>query len=406
MTMDDKWKDRLQERFSDYSAPEPEGLWEGIEQDLSKRKGIPLWWLLPVAAAAAVALFVVFGRGGGHPPLPVELPQLTAETDTPSIPAVEAQVGPEEKLLATGDVPVRPVVRKPRRQESPHSAQVELDAAEPLERAAETVPEDSRPSEESSFRPVTPGPEEEYFPDTFPDGPVRTAGRGRSAGFSVDVYRECGDEGSRSSEGYGMVQTALITKSSPSDGDLGGLVRMMSANKPSTFEARHGTPVRLGISLAWHVDDHLSFSTGLTRTSLSSTFEESTASSRHVTVQDLVYAGIPLRVRYGSGVGSHWQLYASAGMMGEWCISASSHLEEYVAGRLLASSASVPEKGAMLWSAGAAVGIEYLFSRRVGVYFEPGLEYHFKATDAPVSVYTDKPLNSSFTFGLRFHFGK
>ena len=33
--MDNEWKNSLRERFSDYSAPEPEGLWEGIEQGIA-----------------------------------------------------------------------------------------------------------------------------------------------------------------------------------------------------------------------------------------------------------------------------------------------------------------------------------------------------------------------------------
>jgi len=46
MTMDNEWKNSLRERFSDYSAPEPEGLWEGIEQGMagkSRRKMLPVW---------------------------------------------------------------------------------------------------------------------------------------------------------------------------------------------------------------------------------------------------------------------------------------------------------------------------------------------------------------------------
>ena len=60
--MDNAWKDKLRERFSDYSSPEPEGLWEGLEQGLSGKKRnrlAPVWWTASgLAAAAAVALTV------------------------------------------------------------------------------------------------------------------------------------------------------------------------------------------------------------------------------------------------------------------------------------------------------------------------------------------------------------
>ena len=59
--MDNEWKNSLRERFSDYSAPEPEGLWEGIEQGMAgkpRRKMLPVWLVSGAAVAAAVALIV------------------------------------------------------------------------------------------------------------------------------------------------------------------------------------------------------------------------------------------------------------------------------------------------------------------------------------------------------------
>ena len=70
MTMDNEWKNSLRERFSDYSAPEPEGLWEGIEQGIAgkpRRKMLPVWIVSGVAVAAAVTLAVFL-----HPERTVE----------------------------------------------------------------------------------------------------------------------------------------------------------------------------------------------------------------------------------------------------------------------------------------------------------------------------------------------
>ena len=71
--MDNEWKNSLRERFSDYSAPEPEGLWEGIEQGIAgkpRRKMLPVWLVSGAAVAAAVAL-VVFLRPGKTADTPV-----------------------------------------------------------------------------------------------------------------------------------------------------------------------------------------------------------------------------------------------------------------------------------------------------------------------------------------------
>ena len=72
--MDNEWKDSLRERFSDYSVPEPEGLWEGIEQGMTgkpRRKMLPVWIVSGLAAAAAVVLAVFL-----HPEKTLETPDL------------------------------------------------------------------------------------------------------------------------------------------------------------------------------------------------------------------------------------------------------------------------------------------------------------------------------------------
>ena len=72
--MDKDWKDSLRERFSDYSVPEPEGLWEGIEQGIAgkaRRSMLPVWLASGAAIAAAVALVVFL-----HPEKTLETPDL------------------------------------------------------------------------------------------------------------------------------------------------------------------------------------------------------------------------------------------------------------------------------------------------------------------------------------------
>ena len=90
--MDNEWKNSLRERFSDYSAPEPEGLWEGIEQGLAekkRRKMLPVWLVTGLAAAAAVAL-VVFLR-----------PAKTVETPVDSIERYVQDLTPDTSDAST-----------------------------------------------------------------------------------------------------------------------------------------------------------------------------------------------------------------------------------------------------------------------------------------------------------------
>ena len=113
MTMDNEWKNSLRERFSDYSAPEPEGLWEGIEQGIAgkpRRKMLPVWIVSGVAVAAAVTLAVFL-----HPERTVEKPVVDSvdryvQSMPADMPASADTVGTEPSDM---DVPARPEASQP-----------------------------------------------------------------------------------------------------------------------------------------------------------------------------------------------------------------------------------------------------------------------------------------------------
>ena len=65
-----------------------------------------------------------------------------------------------------------------------------------------------------------------------------------------------------------------------------------------------------------------------------------------------------------------------------------------------------PDTGGLLWSAGVSAGAEYRFNRTIGLYFAPGLEYHFDNGSSVQSAYTEKPLHWNISLGIRFNFGK
>lgn len=60
--MAEDWLNKIRESQADFSEPEPEGLWAGIEAGLasvSRRRTVRWWWAaLPAAAVAALVLFL------------------------------------------------------------------------------------------------------------------------------------------------------------------------------------------------------------------------------------------------------------------------------------------------------------------------------------------------------------
>ena len=422
--MDNAWKDKLRERFSDYSVPEPDGLWEGIEQGMAgkpRRKVIPVWWLtggIAAAAAAAVALVILLppSMEKQAPVEPVsvladarEAEPLTPETASEDLREPETHVVQAVRPASSkGSVPS---VRRPLLAENiTETVSAEPETYPALSIVAEDVPETVPEVIPETVPETVPEAVSEAVSEFVPDFPESVFEEERSKNaFSFGVFHEGGQGAGEASQGYGMTNTAdyltrVMNDGSTSDGP--GLVRMLSANRASTFEAHHKAPVRVGVTFSWSFLPWLSLSTGLNWTTLSSDLIESTAGTRSVTRQDLGYLGVPLRLEAGTHPWKGFRVYAGAGGMAETCFLAKASTDTYIGNHLEGTVDSVPAAGGLLWSVGALAGAEYRISPHVGVYLAPGLEYHFDNGSGVRSAYTEKPLHWNVSLGVRFEFGK
>ena len=420
--MDNEWKNSLRERFSDYSVPEPEGLWEGIEQGIAgkkRRKMLPVWLVTGLAAAAAVAL-VVFLRPERAAETPVDTveryvqdltPDTSAASETPaaeevlpvelsaSKPASFAVVSRRTLLSEAESVPSVPVTED----------MIPSDVNEPVAATgypAEEHPEKVEPAETVSAKEVP----VDLVPDTvIPDvGTLESTVSSRSH-FTVGAYQFGGQETSEQSQGFGFNRTGPRFTRSMNPGSKqtpGSLMQMLSSNQASSFEAHHGAPVRVGVTFAWNFTPHLSLASGLNWTSLTSTFEESTSGMRSYTRQNLGYVGVPLRLEAGFQPWKGLRLYAGAGGMVEKGLLAKSVTDSYIGDYLEESVTKHPDTGGLLWSVGASAGAEYRFNRIFSLYFAPGIEYHFDNGSEVKSAYTEKPLHWNMALGVRFNIRK
>ena len=92
--------------------------------------------------------------------------------------------------------------------------------------------------------------------------------------------------------------------------------------------------------------------------------------------------------------------------MAETCLSSQAETRSFIGDHLEETYPSRPDTGGLLWSVGALAGAEYRFTPHFGVYFAPGIEYHFDNGAEARSAYTEKPLHYNLSLGLRFQFGK
>ena len=425
--MDNEWKNSLRERFSDYASPEPEGLWEGIEQGMAgkpRRKMLPVWIVSGLAAAAAVALGVFL-----HPEKTLETPDLQkqatlAQSVAEPVEAIETTDDFDASTSSASEIAavVEPA-KAPGAKSVPFavaSRQTLLAEAEPVASvpvSEETVPdavheivpaeETPVPKTEDVVREVTVvKPAEVEEPAVFPDEkPVKSRKR-----FSIGAYGNGGQASSEQMQGYGMNRTGayLGTRATGSNvkNDVSGLMRTLASNRASTFEAHHAAPLRVGVTAAWELTPHLNLVSGLNWTYLNSEFEETASPIRSVVAQDLGYLGVPLRLEAGFNVWKGLWLSAGAGGMVEKGLLSSSSTHTWVDGQIAETLKNPkPDTGGLLWSVGATAGAEYRFSPSFGLYVTPGVEYHFDNGAQVRSAYTEKPLHWNVNLGVRFHFG-
>ena len=438
--MDNEWKNSLRERFSDYASPEPEGLWEGIEQGMAgkpRRKMLPVWIASGLAAAAAVALVVFL-----HPEKTLETPDLQKQATlaqsvaepveatepaldfdastssaseiapvaepagTPASKSVPFAVASRQTLLAEAEPAQSVPVSEEKVPDTVNDRHSQLDNQRHSQLDRESVVEQetlSAEKKEVGEMPDQVGHDEKVGNDDL----IPAKNRKR---FSIGAYGNGGQASKEQLQGYGMNRTGeyLGTRATGSNvkNDVSGLMRTLASNQASHFKARHAAPLRVGVTAAWELTPHLNLVSGLNWTHLNSEFEETAGPIRTVVGQDLGYLGVPLRLETAFNVWKGLWLSAGAGGMVEKGLLSSSWTNSWMDGQMAETARNPkPDTGGLLWSVGANAGAEYRFSPSFGLYFTPGVEYHFANGSEVRSAYTEKPLHWNVNLGVRFHFG-
>ena len=156
-------------------------------------------------------------------------------------------------------------------------------------------------------------------------------------------------------------------------------------------------PISFSLNVNKSFTKNLSVESGLTYTYLHSTFETSRARSHchwH-------YIGIPLKLNFKTYTFGRFRLYASIGgevdipVYSGADVDAVSSSPDLMSGKFDSS---------VVWSLSASYGVSFRLSRRVEIFLEPTLQYHFDHDfDVPNS-WTDNPWGFSLPIGFRFNF--
>lgn len=420
--MAEDWLNKIRESQTDFSEPEPEGLWAGIEAGLaavSRRRTVRWWWAaLPAAAVAALVLFlsVPGHRDASDVPLMnsavAELKSTTEPFDVvpqnveSSVPAnllaysgtlLASDMEPGKLSEATADDTGSASEEFPKRQESSSWNN------SPNDSSSETSSLENSSSETSSLETIS----SENWPSEN-DNPVSKTRRG---GFSFGLLTS-NVAGSRSSASkyaalYGSTVTKQIHGFSETRADFpdsqgyAGVMQSNSSNEISST-VKNWQPIQVGVSVAYSFTDRLSIESGLTYSCLVSDLSSGTPSGNYDIRQTLHYIGLPLALRYDFLKIKGFSLYASAGGQMEKCVAGKTRTDYFVDGKKVSSENGRIMVEPLQWSVNAYVGAQYSFNRLVGLYIEPGAAYYFRNSSPVNCIYSERPFNFSFRAGLRF----
>lgn len=450
--MAEDWLNKIRESQANFSEPEPEGLWAGIEAGLaakdvgtsagmepvratdtrasvdrtsredsavSRRRTVRWWWAaLPAAAVAALVLLlsVPGHRDASDDPLrtsAISELKFTAEPFDVVSREVESSV-PANLLAYSGTLLASDMeVGKP----SEASADDAGSASEEFPKRHESSTWNNTPNDSSSETSSLENSSSETSPletilsENWPsenDNPVlKTRRRGFSFGLLTSNVAGSRSSVSKYAALYGSTVTKQIHGFSETRADFPdsqGYADVMQSNSSNEISStvKNWQPIQAGVSVAYSFTDRLSIESGLTYSCLVSDLSSGTPSGNYDIRQTLHYIGLPLALRYDFLKIKGFSLYASAGGQMEKCVAGKTRTDYFVDGKKVSSENGRIMVEPLQWSVNAYVGAQYSFNRLVGLYIEPGAAYYFRNSSPVNCIYSERPFNFSFRAGLRF----
>ncbi len=164
-------------------------------------------------------------------------------------------------------------------------------------------------------------------------------------------------------------------------------------------DIRYSAPLIAGLQVQIPVGRKLSVNTGVLYTYLKTDVKTVVSETEgFTTITRMHYIGIPLNFTYNVISTDKIRFYASAGATIEKGVRAS--VETIGAGVLDGTINTSVDP--LAFSIAGGMGVEYMLTKRLGAYADPGIVYYFD-TNQPVSIRTTQPLQYKFELGLRLH---
>lgn len=446
-TEQDKFDELFRNKLYDFEAFPDESDWARIDRRLPGRKSVAFVQLRRYVAAAVLLSFVAAAGFYFMSQKKNFTEKMQAEVSGPSLPAADSvrpdrEEQPAPSLLASASENQSAGAIQPAGTEQiqTHTEEVtrlpEVVTDEPVSdrdypsagsvrppvlaaQSGEVVAPAARKAAESSARAVAPtGVPVEAEPAAADDKvicslpvadpePVVSARSARSKGWSFGAGSGAFTAGASNSlpAVAGMAFCNAEGVNSPLVKSEQALMNAITTTTQRSLrtDIKHHTPVSFGMSVSKRLNDRFSLQSGLVYTYLSSEWKTGGALNGKAR-QKLHYLGIPLSVRYKIAEWSDFQLYASAGAMGEINVAGKTQMQVFDYEDKAIEDSEKTRMKEVLWSVRGNIGVSYPVVRFLHVFAETGAAYYFDNGSDIETIRSEKPFNVDFHLGFRFGF--
>lgn len=170
---------------------------------------------------------------------------------------------------------------------------------------------------------------------------------------------------------------------------------------PLIMESHHHQPIKAGLTFQYSLTGQIGLETGLMYTALASDFKVSQGNKASSGRRQMHYIGVPLNVKLSLWSWKSIDLYLTAGVMGEKCVSNRFQVKSEADGLSLEQYSSQKDKP-MQWSVNAAPGLQLKPLPNIGIFAEPGISYYFNDGSSISTIYKDRPWNFNLNIGVRW----
>ncbi len=434
--MKNNWQKDIHNRLGNYEIDEPKGLWEDIRKEMADENGgymrdskysktYKLRRTAYIAAAASVALLLGYSIYSEY----VNRGQMPSDMANPPMARTSAEPSTKGNIaIDDGDNSIAENSHRPRMTSIASKPVSDIDASSLYandEKPLETTSDIRKDSDTNSpAEGSTTVAEEELLKLENESKKASNSHHNNNYGsllaynsehhtFSSTSPRWTVSTSTMGAMGTSRTITSIgdpIVATGPDDSDwednpmLG--INIFNQGKEVKTEYKHHLPIRVGVKLAYTFNEHWSIESGFTYTRLSSDMRDGTKENYFTGEQKLNYVGIPVNMKYNAWSYKRVNLYGSAGVLAEKCVSGSITKEYVVNNTTKKTEAESIGSKPLQMSVNAAFGVQFDVLDKVGIYAEPGVSYHFDDHSSLQTIYKEKPLNFNLNIGVRYTIGK